>query len=46
MSDSQTKQDWITDEEVTPPYPLLRCPECRRIFSDHEIHICEERNVG
>ena len=28
------------DEWRFPPYPLLRCPECRVLFSDHAIHLC------
>lgn len=33
---------WVTDTNVAPPYPLLRCPRCKAIFSDHGIHVCSQ----
>jgi hypothetical protein len=33
---------WVTDETVAPPYPLLRCPTCKRVFSNHGIHVCSK----
>lgn len=35
--------EWLTNEEVEPPYPLLRCTHCKKLFSDHEIHICRDK---
>lgn len=34
------RPDWMDDETKPPPYPLLRCPTCKKIFSDHAIHVC------
>lgn len=45
-ADVRTKPAWLTDETVPPPYPILRCPDCKRLFSDHEIHLCRKSEVG
>lgn len=44
MSEVDKRPDWIDDETILPPYPLLRCPRCKAIFSDHAIHICRDLN--
>jgi hypothetical protein len=35
---------WVTDDTIMPPYPVLRCPRCKALFSDHAIHICRDIN--
>ena len=40
------RPSWMDDETTIPPYPLLRCPRCKTIFSDHGIHVCRDLNRG
>jgi len=36
----RTRSPWLSDETIVPPYPFLRCPRCKAVFSDHGIHVC------
>ncbi len=36
---------WLDDTSIAPPYPIMRCPRCKALFSDHGIHICADKNI-
>ncbi len=39
------RPDWLDDQTIHPPYPILRCPRCKSLFTDNGIHICKDLNV-
>jgi hypothetical protein len=42
MAETELRPTWLEDDNEIPPYPVLRCPRCKKLFSDHGIHICED----
>lgn len=42
--ETKERPAWLDDEMVIPPYPILRCPRCKKLFNDHGIHICADLN--
>ncbi len=44
MANPKPRPAWLDDETILPPYPIMRCPRCKGLFSDHGIHICADLN--